>query len=292
MNMPSRAPSHSSATPTLTSPLVLLPPELRLQIYNLVLSAPSQIPSSSPSQYRLAREARRTTISLLLVNKLIHREYVPLFHNSFTYKVQISPTGPYYFQSPNVTVSSPWGVRAETLREMRKWEVEVLLGGKGDDVYEQLDEGMGMSYDGVGEWDGVFDFDRRKGERERKCKREWMNVRTWLRGWCVVMMDAGVELEHLDVVVFGAGWGGERLKVGELGDGGDFLAPVRELRAGECSVELKTGEWEGTGWLWMEREEDVEQQKYAESVAGMVVGDEGKGGKLFNYQLPEGYMTD
>ncbi|KAI4184049.1 MAG: hypothetical protein L6R41_005005, partial [Letrouitia leprolyta] len=122
--MPSRAPSHSSATPTLTSPLVLLPPELRLQIYNLVLSAPSQIPSSSPSQYRLAREARRTTISLLLVNKLIHREYVPLFHNSFTYKVQISPTGPYYFQSPNVTVSSPWGVRAETLREMRKWEVE------------------------------------------------------------------------------------------------------------------------------------------------------------------------
>lgn len=146
--------------------------------------------------------------------------------------------------------------------------MEVFLGGgKRDDDEEEEDDDEdedGDDYDERGKEKG-----RREMERERERTRGWMNVRTWFRGWCVKILDAGVEVESLEVRVFGAGLGGVGLSEGEVGM--DLLAPVREVRAKKCVVEI--GEGEG--------KVGEEERRYGDRVAELVMGREGEIGEFF-----------
>ncbi|KAL8824796.1 MAG: hypothetical protein Q9170_008038, partial [Blastenia crenularia] len=198
------SPSHSKVCTSFYH----LPPELRIQIYNYVLDPPLLQP-------RDRALARRTTLSLLQTSKLINHEFSPLFHKYFApYTLQIDQDGPWYISSPNITKWGLYkGVSAPVPHELKRWVVEVRLSRV---------------------------HDRSMGKRERKweIERRTRGIMTWLRGWCIRIAEAGVELERLEVrVVFPLGFLAVDKGLGLLRERGiDFLAPLREVRAKECVV--------------------------------------------------------
>ncbi|KAL8930644.1 MAG: hypothetical protein Q9208_000515 [Pyrenodesmia sp. 3 TL-2023] len=228
-----------------------IPPELRLQIYDLLLTDPIH-PSSRTNHFSFSwpcphlstdlpaaripcttadsklypcphlHAARRGPASPLRLNKALNNEYATLFYRTTRWQLRIdADKGLTLIRTPNIfALRSPergesrkWLVGENVVRDMHRWQVVICLAMK-----RHRGEHDAMGYL-VKEYNEGSRSKRREMARESIC-----GVREHLRRWCIRMADAGVEMQELEVRVVGADL------IDLKGEREDLLAPLRELR--------------------------------------------------------------
>ncbi|KAL8924223.1 MAG: hypothetical protein Q9208_004187 [Pyrenodesmia sp. 3 TL-2023] len=255
-----------------------LPPELRLEIYHLILSDPVLL--YPHDQYKLSRResqdlVRHTQCPLLRTNKHIRSEYAPLIHRSFVHRFAVSDRGIWWpTQTPQISsvygTNEKW-VAAQDLRpEMSRWKIEVTLG---DEPYP------GAARDEHGYLVTEYDEDVRDRRRKR-AMASIAKVRMWLRCLVLRLLGAGVVFEKVNVVVWGADLG--VLRQGGGGgdeDNTDLLAPLNELSVrsgGRVDIEIAMEGKESMDGRCKGYQVAVANRRYAEEVREAMMREKGE----------------